>query len=60
MPIITPDYYRVLCEAVEEVAADFADTKGFAYMAPEIKDRLAAAAVSILRATGAEVDVEDE
>ena len=57
MPIVTVGYYKTLCQAVEEVAEDLTETKGLAYMPAEMKERLAKAAIKVLKAVDVEVKV---
>ena len=60
MAFITSDYYKVLCEAVEEVADELEGLKNVACIPVEVKERFAEAAISILRVVEVRVDVEEE
>ena len=60
MPIVTPQYYTMLCEAVEEVAEDLKATKGYGYLSPEVKERLINSSISILKTMEVLVDVQED
>lgn len=60
MPIITRQYYEMLCEAIENVADEISETRGIGHIPLEIKNRLIDAAITLLEAVDVEVKTEGD